>query len=63
MDIMLLLQSFLLSVGSLIGLTIILAGIMLIVTRFIDEALPAMFITMVIITIIGLTIVFYLEKL
>jgi uncharacterized membrane protein YhaH (DUF805 family) len=59
---MLLLQSFLLSVGSLIGLTIILAGIMLIVTRFIDDALPAMFITMVIIAIIGLTIVFYLEK-
>jgi len=63
MDIMLLLQSFLLSVGSLIGLTIILAGIMLIVTRFIDEALPAMFIVMVIIATIGLTIVFYLEKL
>ena len=60
---MLLLQSFLLSVASLIGLTIVLAGIMFIVTRFIDEALPAMFITMVIITIIGLTIVFYLEKL
>jgi len=60
---MLLLQSFLLSVGSLIGLTIILSGIMLIVTRFIDKALPAMFVTMVIIAIIGLTIVFYLEKL
>jgi uncharacterized membrane protein YhaH (DUF805 family) len=63
MDIMLLLHSLLLSVGSLITLAIFLAGIMFIVTRFIDDEFPAMFITMVIIAIIGLTIVFYLEKL
>jgi uncharacterized membrane protein YhaH (DUF805 family) len=58
---MLLLQSFLLSVGSLITLAIFLAGIMFIVTRFIDDEYLAVFIAMVIIATIGLTIAFYLE--
>jgi hypothetical protein len=61
MDIMLPLQSFLLSVGLLIGITIVLAGIMLIMTRFIDDWRLVILWVYLILLLIGIAILFCLK--
>ena len=62
MDIGLLIQSFLYAIGYLLGLVLLLAGLLYVVSRFIDDFFAVVSFVIVLIAVLGLTIVIYIEQ-